>query len=793
MSVSMTCPSCKRSGKLPEHFPGGKVKCPACGTLWYEPPRAAQAAPRVAAAKPPVAPLVRPAPAAPPPRPAPPKPAPVPTAFSDLLDDAEPDDAEPLAAPLPVRGTRGVAAQASGSSSGVVYVAVGGGVAVLAAVVVLVLAMSRGGPEVVPPSGGGPSIVRNSAPAPGPSVPSVPAGYPAPGSNPATAPAVASTSATAPTPPPPTDTETIIRKLKDATTYIKLSVNGKLVSTGTGFVIEAQGNRVLLATNRHVAVPDLSDLPDEIAPEGVVPTIEAVFRSGEGPGREQVLPAHLVAADLTYEMSRDLAFLFVEGVNQPPEPIDPLRSVEPTEGMRYTAGGFPLGEIMSRSVGGRGNPSITITRGGVSALRRDDSGSLSAIQVDGSLQPGNSGGPIVDERTGGLLGVAVAKYSAADTIGLVVPAVQLRKALAGRVGGLMLKLNSPPQGTAELEVRAQLVDPKRQIRTVEVQAAPASAVGAFGPNPDGTWPPLPNARPVVLQIDTAKAEATGRLQVQLSGQGDEARKIFIQSTHRDAAGRVVYERPKEVKLPERPGVIRERGEFEQFLKTQRKRSLAKLGALIDPDEDCQLKKDPSEGTITITVPGKKVHTLSPEITVKKNQPLHNAPMTLAEVKGDFAALVKVTGTMNPGSELIKGPRNQEIPITFQGAGLIVYEDKNNFLRLERSTGTAGDPTLVHRLLVEVVRDGKQAMRPYYIDVPEGDMMLILIRSNGRIRCMFSPNMESLISFKEFAFDFPETVKVGLLAANISRKQLEASFEGFVLIDDSAKIDEEFGE
>src|SRR5262249_60050382 len=69
----------------------------------------------------------------------------------------------------------------------------------------------------------------------------------------------------------------------------------------------------------------------------------------------------------------------------------------------------------------------SITRGGIAALRRDDHGQLLVLQVDGSLQPGNSGGPIIDGTTGKLIGVAVAKVSAVDTIGFVVPAEQVRK------------------------------------------------------------------------------------------------------------------------------------------------------------------------------------------------------------------------------------------------------------------------------------------------------------------------------------------------------------------------------
>ena len=63
-------------------------------------------------------------------------------------------------------------------------------------------------------------------------------------------------------------------------------------------------------------------------PAGLTPTIEAVFRSGQGRD-EQALPAQIIAADLSDEMNVDLAFLMVKGVNQPPAPIDPMARILP--------------------------------------------------------------------------------------------------------------------------------------------------------------------------------------------------------------------------------------------------------------------------------------------------------------------------------------------------------------------------------------------------------------------------------------------------------------------------------
>jgi hypothetical protein len=100
-------------------------------------------------------------------------------------------------------------------------------------------------------------------------------------------------------------------------------------------------------------------------------------------------------------------------------------------------------------------------------------------------------------------------------------------------------------------------------------------------------------------------------------------------------------------------------------------------------------------------------------------------------------------------------------------------------------------TPVHRLIVEVVQEGKQAIKPIYLDIPEGDTKLIMIRRKGRFRCLFVPSgSNSLHTFREFALNFPSKVKVGLVASNLSAQPFTATFQGFALISDATQIDRE---
>jgi regulation of enolase protein 1 (concanavalin A-like superfamily) len=261
-------------------------------------------------------------------------------------------------------------------------------------------------------------------------------------------------------------------------------------------------------------------------------------------------------------------------------------------------------------------------------------------------------------------------------------------------------------------------------------------------------------------------------------------------------GRLIYSRPKEVFvfLPNQPGTIRPASSLTRIAGGVMAKSLTLLGPSVDPSKDCRLDKDEKSLKIRIDVPG-KLHSNSPEIQVRKNEPVQNAPMTLAEVDGDFLATVTVTGEINPGAKLPSDRAVRSLPFTIQSAGLVLYQDKNNFIRLERAGSIlTAQLTPIHRLLVEVVEDGKQAFKPNHLDIPEGDTTLILSRRRGRVRCMFvAAGSGSLYTFREFAADFPSKVKVGLSASNISAQPFTATFENFALVNDVGIIDATIGD
>ena len=769
MAIRITCPSCQRKGELPEGFTGKKIKCPACGAIT-----------EVAAAR-----------TSPPPPPASKKPEARP-AWADELDDV--DEAP---APPPSRSTRGAAPSRSVEadkprSKLPILLGVGGGLAIV--VTVSVSMYVRNNPPAVEANAVGVnwSIPAQQAPPDNGNdfalvaANNAPSGFPPPSAPPANY---------APTGPggllgagPPNDSPAeAIKRVKDATVYVKVK-DGAMQGTGTGFVIDAQGDRVTIATNRHVVhhtkgdddeeTPE--DKPDAPRPPAVV---TVVFRSGDGPGNEVELPAEVLAKDSSGDPSRDLAILRVKGVARPPRPITVNRSTVPTEGMDLKIYGFPFGQ--SLNFAGSGSPAITINKASISSLRRDNLGHLALIQVDGSVHPGNSGGPIVDVR-GQLVGVTVAKLKIADNFGLAIPAVHLDELLAGRVGHVEIERMGDKAGSVEFTGTANVDDPNDRLREVSMLIAPST-----GPPPKPAEGGLvgqviPNARPFALAIDRAKKMAVGKFTLPIGG---PLAQVLVQVVYTAGDGKRYFFMPRVYSVPAGGGKLVAVGEESDELATRAKKTKAKLGPLQDLDKDCALDKE-GKG-LKITVPG-KLHTLSPQLTDKKGKAIKNAPMTLAAVSGDFVLHVKVTGEMRPGIDQLANPKSgKSLGLTYMGAGIVLWQDANNYVRLERSVGTAGGPILVTRLLVEVCKDGHEAGRPYYIDVPEGPMSVMLVRYKGHIRCLFSNDGKKWTVLQELAAEFPEKLQVGLLAVNISKKPLTAEFQDIALIEDSDKV-AEFG-
>ena len=155
---------------------------------------------------------------------------------------------------------------------------------------------------------------------------------------------------------------------------------------------------------------------------------------------------------------------------------------------------------------------------------------------------------------------------------------------------------------------------------------------------------------------------------------------------------------------------------------------------------------------------------------------------LIEVEGDFAVLVDVTGELAPGPTLPKDLQGNDIPYTSHGAGLLIYQDRDNFVRLERTAGVNAQ-TLgpIHKVFFEVVKAGKRVENHDDVPIREGPVSLLLMRRNDRLWC--GASLDSgypPVPIWEIELNLPKNVRVGLSACNISARPLTATFEHFAV-------------
>ena len=157
---------------------------------------------------------------------------------------------------------------------------------------------------------------------------------------------------------------------------------------------------------------------------------------------------------------------------------------------------------------------------------------------------------------------------------------------------------------------------------------------------------------------------------------------MVQTVCRLASGRVIYSSPVLYQVPAKPTPLKsvdaQPGEKELVT------SFESLGSLIDPlkevVKDCEVERHGA--VLTIKVPA-GVRLNSSQLDVKKS------PMMLADVDGDFIAQLKVSGHMIPGTDPPRWKGKDVLPGTYQGAGLVLFQDTKNYVRLER--GAEGGP------------------------------------------------------------------------------------------------------
>jgi regulation of enolase protein 1 (concanavalin A-like superfamily) len=196
-------------------------------------------------------------------------------------------------------------------------------------------------------------------------------------------------------------------------------------------------------------------------------------------------------------------------------------------------------------------------------------------------------------------------------------------------------------------------------------------------------------------------------------------------------------------------------------------SLKGWGRIVDPHKDCEFKL--AGDKLSLRLPG-GVHDLNPR-TGKVD-----APRVLQDVDGDFSILVKVAGEMKPGIASAS-----KTSFSFNGAGILVWQDDKNLIRLERNTWvTAKGDTVCLPPLFEYFKDGKYmntnpapTSKPFF----GPSTHLRLDRRGDKVRAFLSHDGRDWSIVKEITVDLARKLRVGVAGVSTSQQPFVAEFEG----------------
>jgi regulation of enolase protein 1 (concanavalin A-like superfamily) len=187
------------------------------------------------------------------------------------------------------------------------------------------------------------------------------------------------------------------------------------------------------------------------------------------------------------------------------------------------------------------------------------------------------------------------------------------------------------------------------------------------------------------------------------------------------------------------------------------------GRVIDPWRDCDVLLDREHDRLKIRVPGTP-HVLSTEVP---ELPM-NAPRVVRRVRGDFTAGVRVLGRLEPG----RSRTTHYAP--YHGAGLIVWQDPSNYLRLERAVGFINGRH--HPYVNYELREGGRLVMSHGITTEDRSLFLRIRRRGRAFSAWYSRDGRRWAELATVDASLDERIDVGVAAINSSVRALSAELE-----------------
>ena len=199
---------------------------------------------------------------------------------------------------------------------------------------------------------------------------------------------------------------------------------------------------------------------------------------------------------------------------------------------------------------------------------------------------------------------------------------------------------------------------------------------------------------------------------------------------------------------------------------------------VDPDGDCTVSLGPAPGAASIRVPG-TAHLLSVQVELNRV----NAPRVLRDVRGDFEVRVRVAGVETPA-----GRSTMKAFQPYHGAGLLIWQDPNNYIRLESATELRLPPNVTdfrrakpfRYANFEAWKDGRFVWTKG-IPIEDRTTYLRLERVGKVVHASFGPDGVHWTPFPPLDAALDDRLQVGLTAISTAQKPLVADFHDFQVI------------
>jgi regulation of enolase protein 1 (concanavalin A-like superfamily) len=202
--------------------------------------------------------------------------------------------------------------------------------------------------------------------------------------------------------------------------------------------------------------------------------------------------------------------------------------------------------------------------------------------------------------------------------------------------------------------------------------------------------------------------------------------------------------------------------------------------VLDPWRDCDVSLDRQNEQLIIEVPATP-HVLSAEVS----QLPMNAPRVVRRVTGDFTASVHVLGRLEPG------PLKTTHYAPYHGAGLIIWQDPGNYLRLERAVGFINGRN--HPYINYELREGGRLAVSHGFTIADHPLFLKLRREGGVFTAWYSRDGRRWVALGSVDATFADRVEVGVVAINSSRQTLSAKLGSLNVDDPLGSIARDYGD